>query len=311
MDDLSTENTLFAGIIGGTFMWVRYFCFDQVQVQRVLTAKSIKGVKSSLASSAILMNVTYFIILLIGMFLWVFYGGKEFADTNQIMINFILNELPIGLTGLIVSGGFAAAMSSVDSILNSMTTVFIKDIYEEYFYKGEEEVPLKTTMLITLLLGIFIIIFVIIGFSGTVASVLDTVGNYISFLAGPAAGSFILAMFTLKANDKGVATGFVVGFAINYIISIILSPFWLWNAFIGGILTIVIGYVFSLIFKSDKDIEDIRSYTAMGMRNDLLADDAETMLDREVSMVPFELDKYGVIVLVFFFLQFPILFLMM
>lgn len=305
--DLGVENTFWAGIIGGTFMWLRYFSFDQVQVQRVLTSKSIKGVKSSLALSGIIMNITYFLMLLIGMFLWVFYSGREFTDVNQIMINFILEELPIGIVGLVIAATFAAAMSSVDSLLNSMTTVFIKDIYEKYFYKGKEEVSLKVTMLISLILGIFIMFFVILGFGNTLTSVLETVGKYISYFSGPAAGSFILAMFTYKANDKGVATGFVLGFLINYLISINFDIFWLWNSAIGTLLTFTIGYLFSLIFKSDKSIEDIKRFTAKGMRKKLLE---EGEIDKEVSMIPFELDRYGVIVLVFFFLQFILLFLM-
>ncbi len=50
------------------------------------------------------------------------------------MITFILNELPVGAIGIIIAGVFAT-MSSIDSILNSMTTVFTKDIYEFYFKK--------------------------------------------------------------------------------------------------------------------------------------------------------------------------------
>ena len=79
-------------------------------------------------------------------------------------------------------------------------------IYERYFSKEKgKPSSLKQTMLVSVVLGIVIIFIVILGFSGTVKSVLDVVGRYISYFAGPALGAFLLAMFTTKANDKGVS----------------------------------------------------------------------------------------------------------
>ena len=142
-----------------------------------------------------MMNVMYFFMLFVGTIFFVTYGGKPFETSNEIMINFILNELPIGVVGLVVAAVFAAAMSSVDSLLNSMTTVFTKDIYERYFSKEKgKPSSLKQTMLVSVVLGIVIIFIVILGFSGTVKSVLDVVGRYISYFAGPALGAFLLAM---------------------------------------------------------------------------------------------------------------------
>lgn len=91
--------------------------------------------KNSFVVSAFVMNLVYYFMLLVGVILFVFYGGRTFETSNEIMITFILNELPVGAIGIIIAGVFAAAMSSIDSILNSMTTVFTKDIYEFYFKK--------------------------------------------------------------------------------------------------------------------------------------------------------------------------------
>ena len=254
------------------------------------------------------MNVLYFFMLLVGIFLWRFYNGIEFENSNQVMIGFILNEMPLVITGLIIAGTFAAAMSSVDSLLNSMTTVFIKDIYEKYFYKGKEEVSLRVTMIISSLFGVVIIFIVIFAFGGTVKSVLDTVGMYISYFTGPACAAFLLAMFTKKANDKGVALGFVIGFASSYFLIRSLGTFWLWNPAIGCFITLVLGYVFSLLIKADKPEESILEYTAFGMRKKLLEEG--TIEEDGVSIVPFKLDKYGIIILCFFILQALILLLL-
>lgn len=303
---MNNSNAFWASLIGGTVMWVRYFCFDQTQIQRILTAKSMKGIKSSYLTSAFIMNIMYFLTLLIGLILCVFYGGKEFPSSNQVMIGFILEKLPVGVLGLVIAGVFAAAMSSVDSILNSMTTVFIKDIYEKYFHKKESETSLKLTMVISAVLGVIIIFIVIIGFGGTVKSVLDVVGKYISYFSGPAAGAFILAMFTYTANDKGVASGFIIGIIGGFWIAKSLEVSWLWNPAIGCIVTFVMGYIASMIFTESRSINEYKQYTAKGMREKMLIEGK--LVDEDgVSILPFQMDRYAIMALVFFFLQYVFL----
>ena len=305
--DISVTNTFWATLIGGTVMWIRYFCFDQSQVQRVLTSKSLKCAKNSFVVSAFVMNLVYYFMLLVGVILFVFYGGRTFETSNEIMITFILNELPVGAIGIIIAGVFAAAMSSIDSILNSMTTVFTKDIYEFYFKKDNKESSLKVTMIITVVIGVVMTGFIIMGFGGSIKSILDLVGNYISYFAGPATGAFVLAMFTYKANDKGVSIGFIVGLVLGFFISNKYNVSWLWNPAIGATITLIFGYIFSVILKKNHNADDIKKYTAFGMRNHLISQGMDKV--DGVSIVPFSLGKQELIVLAFFIIQYIILFL--
>ena len=303
-----TKTNAFLCSCFGIFMWTRYFCFDQAQMQRILTSKSMRGIKRSFVSSSIMMNVMYFFMLFVGTIFFVTYGGKPFETSNEIMINFILNELPIGVVGLVVAAVFAAAMSSVDSLLNSMTTVFTKDIYERYFSKEKgKPSSLKQTMLVSVVLGIVIIFIVILGFSGTVKSVLDVVGRYISYFAGPALGAFLLAMFTTKANDKGVSIGFITGLVLGFIIAKSFGTSWLVNPAIGAGITIAVGYLLSCMLKSDRSVDEIRPYTAKGMREKMIAEGKDT--EDGVSVLPFKVDRYGIALLGIFLIQYVILFI--
>lgn len=306
--DLTVTNSFLASCLG-IFMWTRYFCFDQAQMQRVLTSKSMLGLKKSFFSGAVVMNVMTFIMLFLGALLFVYYdnGARQFETANEIMINFILNDLPVGVVGLVVAAVFAAAMSSVDSLLNSMTTVFTKDIYEQYFTKSKEKttLTLKQTMYVSLGLGIVIIFIVILGFSGTVKSVLDVVGTYISYFGGPALGSFLLAMLTRKANDKGTAIGFLAGLVLGFAIATTYSISWLITPAIGCIITMVVGYALSFVFKSNKTEEEIEPLTLMGMRKQLIA--KNKIMEDGVSVIPFKMDKYCVALLVLFFAQYVFL----
>lgn len=124
---LTNENGFWAALVGGLFMWSRYFSFDQAQVQRMFTAKSIRELKRSFVVSGIMMNVLYFLFIFLGALLFIQFGGAAFENANDVMIRFI-GGLPAGLVGLLLASLFAAAMSSVDSLLNSMSTVITKDI---------------------------------------------------------------------------------------------------------------------------------------------------------------------------------------
>lgn len=296
-------NAFWVTLLGGSAMWIRYFCFDQAQMQRILTAKSLVSAKNSFVLSAFIMNIIYYFMLLIGVMLFVFYEGQAFETSNEIMLNFIIKEIPSGATGLIIAGIFAAAMSSVDSLLNSMTTVFTKDIYEYYFAKNRET-SLKTTMLITVIIGFVITFFIIIGFSGSAKSVIDLVGSYISYFSGPALGAFVLAMFTVKANDKGTAVGFIAGLIIAFAVSKLFGVSWLWNPFVGATITIVVGYLVSNLFVKDKDLDEVEKYTAMGVRKNILKNKGNENTNDEL---PFFVGTREKVVLGFFLLQYIIL----
>ncbi len=306
--DFKKNNALFITFIGGSIMWIRYFAFDQIQVQRILTAKSIKGIKSSLFSSAIIMNVVYFSMLFIGVILYVFYNGRVFESSNEVMIDFVLNNLPAGFLGLTIAGSLAAAMSSVDSILNSMTTVFVKDIYEVYFAK-KVKVTTKSFITITsVAVGIIIIFFVIIGFGGSVRSVLDLVGSYFSYFTGPACAISLLAVFSRRANDKSVTIGFIIGIIFTITISKIISPGWLWNILIGFVISTSISYILSFVCKSSEEaIDKANRYSLSGIKKEII--DSGEVLENNISLIPGKIDKYSLCTLSFFVLQYVILYI--
>lgn len=304
--NLNSTNGFWASLIGGFIMWYRYFALDQVQVQRLLTSKSYKGIKDSFVFSAIIMNVLYFLFLILGVMLYLYYKGTHFQSANDIMIDFIGNKLPIGVVGLLLSGVFAAAMSSIDSLLNSMTTVYTKDIHERFFSKTSDEASLKNTMTISAIFGILIVIFTIIGFSGTLKSVLDIIGSYISYISGPMCGAFILALFTIRGNDKGVSIGIILGMFFTFIASKYFHYSWIWNPLIGFILTYVIGFISSYLFKEKKTKSEVYRYTLLGQREEIIKKDE--MMEDGVNKLPLSLDKYSYFLIVFFILQYVFLY---
>ncbi|MBC2850908.1 MAG: sodium/solute symporter [Cetobacterium sp.] len=255
---LRSANTFWAGLFGGGILHLAYFGVDQTQVQRVLTAKSLDNTKYSLWFSGIFSVIQMFLFLMIGIVLFVFYKGQPFDNANEIYIKFALEEIPKGYLGVIIAAVFAATMSSIDSSLNSMTTVFMKDIYEVHFQEKVKNMSeITVTRVITTLFGILIMYFAF-NVSSSNNSILELISMYGSYLLGAMLGVFTLGMFTTKADELGVVIGFILGILGTAIISYNFNIFWMWNNFVGFFITIIVGYALS--FSSAEYREEKKRY---------------------------------------------------
>lgn len=131
-------------------------------------------------------------------------------DTNYIFPYFILKYIPIGLVGLIVAGIFAAAMSSIDSELNALTTVSIVDWYKRLRPDDPGEAHfLKSSRSVTVMWG------VIATFSalmlGETKSIIELINQIGSYFYGSILGVFILLLWVKKANGTGALLGLISG----------------------------------------------------------------------------------------------------
>ena len=120
--DLSVPYTFWAGLLGGGFLTMASHGTDQLIVQRLLTCRDLRASQKALIGSAISVMAQFVVFLTVGLGLWVFYGGRAFERTDEIFALFIVQELPPGITGLLIAGIFAAAMSSLSSSINSLAS---------------------------------------------------------------------------------------------------------------------------------------------------------------------------------------------
>src|SRR5438128_12446041 len=111
------EYTIFAGLIGSTFITMATHGTDQDMVQRMLTAPDIRRSRRSLILSGLADIPIVLTFLSIGLLLWVFYQTHQDLvvpkTPNEIFCHYILYEMPIGLRGLLLAGIFATAMGSL------------------------------------------------------------------------------------------------------------------------------------------------------------------------------------------------------
>src|SRR4030095_1234689 len=163
---LEEPYTLFAAFIGSTFLTMATHGTDQDIVQRMLTAPDYRKSRLSLILSGLADIPIAISFLSVGILLWVHYtplgipqiGGKEIAD-NEIFAHYIVNEMPVGLRGLIIAGVFATMMGSTSAALNALATSFTKDFYLPYINRNAtDQQAIRAARIATSVFGILMIL---------------------------------------------------------------------------------------------------------------------------------------------------------
>jgi solute:Na+ symporter, SSS family len=215
--------TLWVAIIAVPFQNLSAFGVDQLNAQRMFCCRDAKDArKAMITSSAALLLTT--LMLLVGAALYAYYepmrlAGAEPAifseDSNYIFPVWIVTELPVGLRGLILAGIFAAAISSLDSILAalSQTTISLFRVPETGKKNATKE--LAYSRILVIFWGIALSAFAIEldSLRGKVNVVVLAFGM-VSYTTGPMLGMFLAAIFTPKVQVKGLALGFALSFTL-------------------------------------------------------------------------------------------------
>lgn len=120
---------LATGLVGGAFLSAASHGVDHLVVQRLLAAPGLGGARKAVIGSGVVVIFQFALFLLVGAGLKAFYAGRVFETADEVFPLFIIEGLPPGLSGLIVAGVLAAAMSTVSSSLNSLASATTHDLY--------------------------------------------------------------------------------------------------------------------------------------------------------------------------------------
>ena len=248
-----TKATVWGFIFLVLFDVVLTFPKDQVLMQRTLSTKSDKDAGRSIWAFAAIMIPGGFIFYTIGTALFVFYKANPGRMNPLLPIDatfplFIAAELPMGVTGLIVAGIFAAAMATLSSIMNSVSTVASVDFYEKLVLRPDPAKCVRFAEWMTVVAGLLGIGCALLLSRYDIHSLFDVSIELAGLLGGGFAGAYTLGMFTRRANSPGVAIGAAASITLTTIawfFKLVHPYFYL---AISIMLCIVIGYVASLFF---------------------------------------------------------------
>jgi SSS family solute:Na+ symporter len=263
--------TFFPMLIGGFFLYLSYYGCDQTQVQRELSTRNVDDTNMSLFLNGILrfpLVITYCLVgVVIGAYITKnpgFIGlitdpGSGQPNFNLAVPVFCVQFLPHGVIGLIIVSLFAAAMSSLDSTINSLSALTMRDVIQRFFIRGSisRKTSIVWSRLTTVFWGAACVIFSF--FVGNVStSIIESINKIGSLINGPILATFLLATLTRRSNDRGVMVGIITGFTTNLLTWIFLPGIsWLWWNVNGCVITFAVGYMTSLFFKGQRQPENI------------------------------------------------------
>lgn len=130
-------------------------------------------------------------------------------DTNYVLPYFVLTRLPVGVVGLIVAAILAAALSSIDSMLNSLAASSVMDWYQRLQQSPRSDRHyLWSARLATALWGLLATISAIV--FGETDSIIELVNEVGSYFYGPILGVFLL-LWVRRANARSALWGLALG----------------------------------------------------------------------------------------------------
>ncbi len=239
--DLSTPYTLWAGVLGGGFLSMASHGTDQLIVQRLLTCRNLRSSQRALIGSGVAVIVQFLLFLAVGLGLWAFYQGRYFERSDEIFALFIVEQLPPGVTGLLIAGVFAAAMSSLSSSINSLASATAYDYWAPLAGAGADEGRvLRAGKVFTLVwAGLLIagaVVFIPLS-RGT--SAVEVALAVASLVYGGLLGAFALGVLTRKPGQGAVIVGIAAG--VGGVTLFQGAMAWPWYALVGTVVTFVVG----------------------------------------------------------------------
>jgi solute:Na+ symporter, SSS family len=224
-----TEYTIFAGLIGSTFITMSTHGTDQDMVQRMLTAPDIRRSRRSLIMSGLADIPIVLTFLSIGLLLWVYYQAHPDPTLpktpNETFCHFILYQMPVVLRGLLIAGIFATAMGSLSTAINALATSFTRDWYEPYINPAStSEQSLRAVRWATVWFSVLMIVvasttsYLVIVHPNV--RIIPIVLSIFAYTYGPLLGVFLCGMFTKKrGNNFGNGIAMIIGFIFVAMIS--------------------------------------------------------------------------------------------
>lgn len=256
---------LWVCIVGFFFFDIIPYTSDQTVVQRYLTVKDERATAKSLWTNALLIFPTILIYFGLGTVLYVFYHENPSVipseNVGEILPYFVVQELPIGIAGLVIAGIFAASQSALGSGMNSVSAAFVTDIYPRFRSENSEGDNLRTAEVVTIVVGVFGIASAMIVAALNVQFIFDLFQQILGIVGGTLAGVFILGIFTRRANAVGVIWGIVFGFTSVWLTKTYTDlSVYLYGA-ISVVTTVFAGYLFSLFSTQKKNLDGLTYLT--------------------------------------------------
>jgi SSS family transporter len=274
---LTSPYAFVTAILGGAALSMASHGADQLIAQRLMATRSLRDGQKALIGSGILVTVQFALFLLVGSMLWVFYGRQSVAQLgmqspDDVFSRFIIDDLPVGVSGLLIAGVLASTMGALASALNALSTSTVADLYQRFTKRPPEDSKLlQHGRMWTLIWAVVFALFASL-FSTTKNSVIELGLAITGYTYGALLGAFLLGLLIKKARQVdaiiafvttvvvmafvilgvkfSAASGSIIGIDFSKAAGDKVALAYPWYTLLGVVITLVVGGLLSLRHKT-------------------------------------------------------------
>lgn len=250
-------------VLGYPIMGVWFWCTDQSMVQSVLGAKNLKQgqLGTNFTGWLKILDVALFIIP--GITCFVLFPGLKNPD--EAYMTMVTRLLPSGMIGMVMAVLIAALVSTIDSALNSLSTVFTMDIYVKNYKPNASQKEIVTIGRIVTVLGAAIAVFMAVAIDSIKGlNLFDVFQAILGFIAPPMSVVFLFGVLWKKATRRAAnftlsfGTIFSLGTGVMYLWVFPKETYTFWPHFLllSFIIFVILAVLAFLISYFDKKSDD-------------------------------------------------------
>jgi SSS family solute:Na+ symporter len=272
---LTEPYVLITALVGGGIFSMASHGTDQLIVQRLLSCKSLLDARKAIIGSALFVMGQFAVFLTVGALLWTYYGGADIAGLglsrlDEVFPKYIVEQLPVGIAGLVLAGILAAAMSTLSSSLNALASSSMNDILGSRIGHLDPSAQLRLSRWMTLGWAVVFVLFATL-FQNMQNPVVELGLSIASFTYGALLGAFLLGLSVKWVREREAMIAFMCSIVamIAIIFGVWITPegswvflfspsadvkaalqltpiAWPWYTTIGTLITMVIGSLLSM-----------------------------------------------------------------
>lgn len=222
-DWLTQPYTLLTAVLGGAVFSMASHGADQLIVQRILACRSLKDGQRAMIWSGVGVMVQFALFLFVGLLLWAYYHGVSLDSLglsrgDEVFPKFIVEGMPVGVSGLLLAGIIAAAMSTLSSSLNALAGASVMDVIARFTGRRlEDKSTMRLSRFMTAIWGVVFIGFAML-FTDMQNPVVELGLGIAGFTYGGLLGAFLLGMISKKARELDAILAFVVTIVVMTVV---------------------------------------------------------------------------------------------
>ena len=213
-----------AVILGYPVLAIWFWCTDQTIVQRVLGARDLRQGQIGVAFAGFLKIIPPFIFMLPGILCFVLH--PNLANPDEAYLTMVTNYLPTGMIGLIVAVLIAALVSTVDSGLNSFSTVFTLDIYVARCRPTASQKEIRWVGRLVMIAVAILAVACALSMEGAGKNMFELLQGIISFIAPPMGAVFLIGILWRGATAAAAYWTLIFGSIVSLSIGLMHFKHW-------------------------------------------------------------------------------------